>query len=327
MKRAMGSFEVSLQPLSNAEVSGGRDARAACCSPRNSAATLRASARGQMLSAARPPSRVRRPTWPSIRSPASSTGARAVSCCSTRAAMNRGVPTLSIMVVPDSGTGELAGSRGTLEHQHHRWQTFLRFPLFHSRAGRLKALADTGASPCQQPTKATGGVARPPVGMARAQPRRAWKPFPPGFPRSMPGSRRRLAASWPRRNPHAATRRRRALSTAARARGLVARDRRRAGAPGCRRRTSLCAGAGGAWRGARSHARRRARICRLWAHEQALRSGACEMALAWLPRASPRAIRRLQLAAEQGRALGVLFRSQRFAQLASPAMLRVMLEP
>ncbi len=65
----------------------------------------------------------------------------------------------------------------------------------------------------------------------------------------------------------------------------------------------------------------------LWAHEQALRSGACEMALAWLPRASPRAVRRLQLAAEQGRALGVLCRSQRFAQLASPAILRVLLEP
>jgi cell division inhibitor SulA len=65
----------------------------------------------------------------------------------------------------------------------------------------------------------------------------------------------------------------------------------------------------------------------LWAHEQALRSGACGMALAWLPRASPRAIRRLQLAAEQGRALGVLFRSQQFAQLASPAMLRVAFDP
>ena len=65
----------------------------------------------------------------------------------------------------------------------------------------------------------------------------------------------------------------------------------------------------------------------LWAHEQALRSGACEMALAWLPRVGPRAIRRLQLAAEQGRALGVLFRSQRLASVASPAMLRVLLEP
>ena len=65
----------------------------------------------------------------------------------------------------------------------------------------------------------------------------------------------------------------------------------------------------------------------LWALEQALRSGACGMALAWLPRVGPRAIRRLQLAAEQGRALGVLFRSQQFAHLASPAMLRVALEP
>jgi cell division inhibitor SulA len=65
----------------------------------------------------------------------------------------------------------------------------------------------------------------------------------------------------------------------------------------------------------------------LWAHEQALRSGACAMALSWLPRVSPRAIRRLQLAAEQGRALGMLFRSLQFAQLPSPAMLRVMFEP
>jgi len=65
----------------------------------------------------------------------------------------------------------------------------------------------------------------------------------------------------------------------------------------------------------------------IWALEQALRSGACGMALAWLPRASPRAVRRLQLAAEQGRALGVLYRSQQFAQVASPAMLRVLLEP
>ena len=65
----------------------------------------------------------------------------------------------------------------------------------------------------------------------------------------------------------------------------------------------------------------------LWALEQALRSGACEVALAWPPRASPRAIRRLQLAAEQGRALGVLYRSRSFASEPSPAMLRVLLEP
>ena len=65
----------------------------------------------------------------------------------------------------------------------------------------------------------------------------------------------------------------------------------------------------------------------LWAHEQALRSGACAMALAWMPRVSPRAIRRLQLAAEQGRSLGVLFRNQQFAEQASPAMLRVSFDP
>src|SRR5689334_15340304 len=65
----------------------------------------------------------------------------------------------------------------------------------------------------------------------------------------------------------------------------------------------------------------------LWAHEQALKSGACAAALTWLTRASTRAIRRLQLAAEQGRALGVLYRSQRFAGEASPAMLRVLLDP
>jgi hypothetical protein len=65
----------------------------------------------------------------------------------------------------------------------------------------------------------------------------------------------------------------------------------------------------------------------LWAHEQALRSGACEAALVWLERASPRAIRRLQLAAEHGRTLGVLFRSARCATESSPAALRLLLEP
>jgi hypothetical protein len=65
----------------------------------------------------------------------------------------------------------------------------------------------------------------------------------------------------------------------------------------------------------------------LWAQEQALRSGACEMSLVWLERAAPRAIRRLQLAAEQGRSLGVLYRNARYAAEASPAMLRVLVEP
>ena len=55
----------------------------------------------------------------------------------------------------------------------------------------------------------------------------------------------------------------------------------------------------------------------LWACEQALSSGACGAVLAWLPEASPNlnyaALRRLQLAAESGRALAFLFRAPRAA--------------
>lgn len=65
----------------------------------------------------------------------------------------------------------------------------------------------------------------------------------------------------------------------------------------------------------------------LWAFEQALRSGACEVALAWPKRVSARALQRLQLAAEQGRALGVLFRSLHQARTPSAAMLRITLAP
>jgi hypothetical protein len=65
----------------------------------------------------------------------------------------------------------------------------------------------------------------------------------------------------------------------------------------------------------------------LWAFEQALISGACEAVLAWAPHAPGRDIRRLQLAAEKGRALGVLFRPRAVAQESSNAMLRVIVEP
>lgn len=65
----------------------------------------------------------------------------------------------------------------------------------------------------------------------------------------------------------------------------------------------------------------------LWALEQALRSGACEVALAWAKRVPARALQRLQLAAGQGRTLGVLFRSLRQARAPSAAMLRLALEP
>src|SRR5256886_4246017 len=48
----------------------------------------------------------------------------------------------------------------------------------------------------------------------------------------------------------------------------------------------------------------------LWALEQALGSGACDVALGWARPVKAREIRRLQLAAERGRTLGVLFRSE-----------------
>src|SRR5688572_13963096 len=65
----------------------------------------------------------------------------------------------------------------------------------------------------------------------------------------------------------------------------------------------------------------------LWAYEQALGSGACDVALTWMRRAHPRDVRRLQLATERGRTLGVLFRTLRAAQESSSAALRITLEP
>ena len=61
----------------------------------------------------------------------------------------------------------------------------------------------------------------------------------------------------------------------------------------------------------------------LWAFEQVLGSGACDAALAWARRPKPRELRRLQLAAERGRTLGVLFRPRSAAREASPAVLRL----
>lgn len=65
----------------------------------------------------------------------------------------------------------------------------------------------------------------------------------------------------------------------------------------------------------------------LWAFEQTLGSGACDAVLAWARQPKPRDIRRLQLAAERGRTLGVLFRPRRAARQASTAVLRLSLEP
>ena len=65
----------------------------------------------------------------------------------------------------------------------------------------------------------------------------------------------------------------------------------------------------------------------LWALEQVLGSGACDVALGWARPVKAREIRRLQLAAERGRTLGVLFRPRRAAREASAAVLRLSLQP
>ncbi len=65
---------------------------------------------------------------------------------------------------------------------------------------------------------------------------------------------------------------------------------------------------------------------RLWALEQALRSGACSIVLAWPGELRMAGLRRLQLAAEAGRACGVLFRCEKVAGQASPAALRLRVE-
>jgi cell division inhibitor SulA/protein ImuA len=62
----------------------------------------------------------------------------------------------------------------------------------------------------------------------------------------------------------------------------------------------------------------------LWSADQALRSGACGAALFWLPGKADYAwLRRLQVAAEAGRTLAVLFRPTSALANATPAHLRV----
>jgi hypothetical protein len=65
----------------------------------------------------------------------------------------------------------------------------------------------------------------------------------------------------------------------------------------------------------------------LWAFEQSLGSGACDIAMAWAKRPRAKEVRRLQLAAERGRTLGVLFRPQQAARESSYATLRMTLVP
>jgi hypothetical protein len=63
----------------------------------------------------------------------------------------------------------------------------------------------------------------------------------------------------------------------------------------------------------------------LWAAEQALASNACGAVLAWPREAKYAELRRLQIAAEGGRAPAFLFRSPQAAAESSPAALRIAL--
>ena len=112
MKRASGSFEVSMQPLANSEVSAdpmlGR-----FLLNKKFTGDLEASARGHMLSAGT-----------GIKGSAAYVaidqvtgaldGRKGSFVLQHSGSMKRGAPTLSVMVVPDSGTGELEGLTGTL---------------------------------------------------------------------------------------------------------------------------------------------------------------------------------------------------------------------
>ena len=60
-----------------------------------------------------------------------------------------------------------------------------------------------------------------------------------------------------------------------------------------------------------------------WTAEQCLRAGCCGAVLNWLPQADYRQLRRLQLAAETGSAIGFVFRPLGAASEASPAALRL----
>ncbi|OEY67648.1 translesion DNA synthesis-associated protein ImuA [Marinobacter sp. X15-166B] len=65
----------------------------------------------------------------------------------------------------------------------------------------------------------------------------------------------------------------------------------------------------------------------VWSLENCLRSPVTGLVMAWPDTLAPRDIRRLQLAAEAGNNLCVLFRERRYSEQSSPAALRLVLEP
>lgn len=63
-----------------------------------------------------------------------------------------------------------------------------------------------------------------------------------------------------------------------------------------------------------------------WAAEQALKSGTCSAVITWLQQPSQK-LRRLHLAAEQGKSWGITFRPTSASRNPSPAKLRIQLSP
>jgi hypothetical protein len=112
MKRASGSFEVSVQPLANEEVSANPMLGRFLLTKKFSG-DLEASARGHMLSAG---TAIQGSAgYVAIDQVTGSLGGRKGSFVLQHSgSMKRGAPSLSVLVVPDSGTGELAGITGTL---------------------------------------------------------------------------------------------------------------------------------------------------------------------------------------------------------------------
>ena len=137
MNRAKGSFEVTLQPLSNAEVSADASLGRMLLLKKFSG-DLAASARGQMLSAGT--GTKGSAGYVAIDHVTGNLEGRKGSFVLQHSgSMNRGVPTLSIMVVPDSGTGELAGLTGTLSINIVDGKHFYDFIYSLPEPARLKA--------------------------------------------------------------------------------------------------------------------------------------------------------------------------------------------
>jgi hypothetical protein len=112
MRRATGSFEVSVQPLANTDVSSDPTLGRFLLVKKFSG-DLEARARGQMLSAGT--ATKGSAGYVAIDHVTGTLNGRKGSFILQHSgSMNRAVPTLTILVVPDSGTGELVGLTGTL---------------------------------------------------------------------------------------------------------------------------------------------------------------------------------------------------------------------